>query len=251
MILGISGKKQSGKTTSGNFIISLFMANLGISTKIHIDDHGDIIVSDLFGDENYAGKFDISANHNSNDYLINKAIELLNPNIKLYSFADPLKKDICINILGLTYDQCYGSDNSKNTLTELRWEDMPGYNGNLTGNMTARQVMEYVGTGVFRKMKQDVWVSSVIKKIQNDKPKLAIITDCRFPDEIDAIKKNNGKVLRLTRSKYTSTYESETVLDEDKYDWSKFDAIIRNDDMSIYDQCMAIKKTLQEVSLLS
>lgn len=250
MILGISGKKQSGKTTSGNFIASLFMANLGISRKIHIDDNGDIVISDLFGDENYSGKFDLCASMNSSDYLINKAMDLLNPNIRLYSFADPLKKDICVNILGLEYDQCYGDDNSKNTLTELRWENMPGYSGNLTGQMTGREVMEYVGTHIFRYMKRDVWVSSVIKKIESDKPKLAIITDCRFPDEIDIIKQHNGKVIRLTKSKFLSTNDIETALDKDKYDWSNFDAVINNDDMSIYEQCLEIKKTLEEVSLL-
>jgi len=247
MILGISGKKQSGKTTSGNFIISLFMANLGVSNKIHIDDNGDIIISDLFGDGNYAGKFDMVNSIGSSDFLINKAIDVLNPNIRLYSFADPLKKDICMNILGLTHEQCYGSDNDKNTLTNLSWKDMPGYDGEKTDYMTAREVMEYVGTGIFRKMKKDVWVSAVIKKIEIDSPKLAIITDCRFPDEIDSIKKNNGKVIRLTRDKYSSKHESETVLDETNYDWSNFDAVVKNDDLSIYDQCLKIQDILQEV----
>ena len=41
---------------------------------------------------------------------------------KIYNFADPLKKDICINILGLTYEQCYGEDIDKNTVTEVEWE---------------------------------------------------------------------------------------------------------------------------------
>lgn len=251
MILGISGKKQSGKTTSGNFIASLFMANLGISEKIHIDDNGDIVISDLFGDKNYAGKFDIINSINSTDYLINKALDTLNPNIRLYSFADPLKRDICINILGLTHQQCYGSDIDKNTLTDLNWEDMPGYDGDATGKMTARQVMEYVGTGIFRRMKRDVWVSATINKIYSDNPKLAIITDCRFPDEVQTIKKNNGKVIRLSRNTHTSNYESEIVLDKENYDWSNFDAIVNNDNISIYDQCIALKQILSEVILLS
>ena len=127
MILGISGKKQSGKTTSGNFIASLFMANLGISEKIHIDDNGDIVISDLFGDKNYAGKFDIINSINSTDYLINKALDTLNPNIRLYSFADPLKRDICINILGLTHQQCYGSDIDKNGVGQLKFSSDGNY----------------------------------------------------------------------------------------------------------------------------
>lgn len=247
MILGISGKKQSGKTTSGNFIASVFMANLGICDKIHINSEGQIVVSDLFGNETYAGVFDLSRQDLKTDYLINKAHKTLEPHIRLYSFADPLKQDICMNIFGLTWAQCYGSDDDKNTSTGLSWDNMPGYSGDLTGAMTARQVMEYVGTEIFRKIRKDSWVSATIKKIEKDQAKLSIITDCRFPDEIDAIKKQNGKIIRLSRSKFITNFEGEIVLDENIYDWSNFDFVIRNDDMQIYDQCMELQKILQEV----
>lgn len=39
----------------------------------------------------------------------NGAVDPFN-NGKIYNFADTLKQDICINLLGLTYDQCYGDD---------------------------------------------------------------------------------------------------------------------------------------------
>jgi hypothetical protein len=243
MILGISGKKQSGKTTSGNFLVSIFIANLGIANKVHISTEGQIIVSDLFGNESYAGVFDICKP--SNDFLVKQALAKLSPHIQLYSFADPLKQDICINILGLTWDQCYGSDYNKNTMTSLKWEDMPGYHGSSQGLMTAREVMEYVGTGIFRQIKLSSWVNGTINKILKEQPKLAVIIDCRFPNEIEAIKNHNGKVIRLSRSKYNSDSESESILDEKQYDWSQFDFIVRNDDMTIYEQCMEIQKILQ------
>lgn len=247
MILGISGKKQSGKTTSGNFILSLFIANLGISQKVHINSSGEIVVSDLFGSSSYAGVLDLYKP--TNDFLIKKAIDTLDPHIKLYSFADPLKQDICINIFGLTWGQCYGNDEDKNSLTSLEWEKMPGYTGESTGYMTAREVMEYIGTGIFRQIKIDSWVSGTINRILKDKTKLAIITDCRFPNEVEAIKNQNGKVIRLSRSKYFSDSESENVLNEDRYDWTKFDFIVRNDDMTIYDQCLELQKILQELTV--
>jgi hypothetical protein len=246
-IVGISGKKQSGKTTSGNFIASIFMSSLNISQKININDSGEIVISDLFNNKNYAGVFDLSRTDLRTDYLINKAFSLLDPNIKLYSFADPLKQDICINIFGLTWEQCYGSDDQKNTPTALVWENMPGYSGELSGIMTARQVMEYVGTGIFRVIKKDSWVSATLKRIEKDNPKIAVITDCRFPDEVQSIKEKRGKVIRLSKSKFITDYESEIVLDEDKYDWSNFDFVIRNDDMTIYDQCMELQKVLEEI----
>lgn len=255
LILGISGKKQSGKTTTGNFIVSVFMANLGIANKVHIGPQGEIIVSDLFGNKTYEGVFDLCKP--TNDFMVKKAIDTLSPYVRLYSFADPLKKDICINILGLTWDQCYGSDENKNTLTSLKWKDMPEYNITWTrmkdydpsGYMTARQVMEHIGTRIFRQIKLDSWVNGTINKIIHDKPKMAIITDCRFPNEIDIIKQHNGKTLRLSRSKYVSDSESENILDEDKYDWNHFDYIVRNNDMTIYEQCMEIQNILTELAV--
>lgn len=146
---------------------------------------------------------------------------------KIYNFADPLKKDICINILGLNYDQCYGSDDHKNTLTECYWENK---------RLTAREVMQFVGTNIFRQMKQDVWASATINKIRNDNPPLAIIADCRFPNEVDAVRKAGGLVIKLTRNPFNSDHESETALDPENYHIENFDLIINNESISIKQQ---------------
>lgn len=246
MIIAFSGKKQSGKNTAGNFMVSIFMANLNIAENIHINDTGQIEVSDLLGNKCYKGIFDLNK-LNSADYIHNKVHDMIAPHIKLYSFADILKKDVCMNILGLSYDQCYGDDNAKNTLTDINWQDMPGIKNNSTSYMTAREVMEYVGTNIFRSIKNNVWVDATIKKISSDKSKLAVITDCRFPNEIESVKATGGKVIRLTRSPFESNHISETVLDSDKYDWKNFDHIIDNSKMSIFDQCVEIEKLLIEV----
>lgn len=254
MIIAFSGKKQSGKTTAGNFIASVFMANMNISKNIRLNDLGEIEVSDLLDNDCYKGKFDPS-NMDQNDFVLNKVANMLNPKIKLYSFADRLKRDICMNILGLTYDQCYGTDTAKNSVTDLRWCDMPGYaeswinefNIDSSGLMTARQVMEFVGTNIFRNMKDSVWVDATLGQISRDKSKLAVITDCRFPNEISAVKNAGGKVVRLTRSLFDSKHKSENILNKDQYDWNNFDYIIDNASMSIYEQCIEIEKILVEV----
>lgn len=237
MIIGLSGKKQSGKTTSGNFIISVFMANLDLAQTIRLNDEGQIEVSDLLGDTLYKGTFDPSYSR-SNDYIVRQVFQALDKEVKLYSFADILKQNICMDILGMSYEQCYGSDNSKNSLTGMTWDNK---------QMTARDIMQFVGTDVFRKLQPDVWVNATLNKISKDKPKLAIITDCRFPNEIQAIKKHNGKVIRLTRSPFNSDHISETILDKDNYDWSNFDYILDNSDMSILDQCNKMQNILIEV----
>lgn len=237
MILGLSGKKQSGKTTGGNFITSIFMANLDIAEKIHINDYGQIEVSDLLGNKAYKGVFDPSYSRSS-DYIIRQVFEKLNPEVKLYSFADILKQNICMDILNLSYEQCYGTDDDKNSLTDIFWENK---------YMSARDIMQFVGTDIFRKLKPSVWVDATLNKIKKDNTKLAIITDCRFPNEIDAIKQNNGKVIRLTRSPFDSDHISENILNKDNYDWSNFDYIINNKDMSILDQCNEMQNILIQV----
>lgn len=142
--------------------------------------------------------------------------------VKHYSFADALKS-ICIDILGLEYNQCYGSDEDKNTPTDIVW------NGN---ELTARQVMQIVGTDIFRSLKPNVWTEATIRKIQKDNPDIAIITDCRFPNEIDAVHDAKGIVIRLTRSIDASNHPSESALDKENYDWNNFDIILDNKELT-------------------
>ena len=213
------------------------MANLKISKKIHINDYGEIQVSDLFGKKEYMGVYNPEQS-DSSDFILQQVLTKMNPHIKLYSFAEPLKTDICINILGLTYEQCYGSDEDKNSITDLQW-------GNK--QLTARDVMQIVGTDILRKMKPDVWTSALIRKIKSDNPNLAIITDCRFPNEVDCIQDNQGDVIRLTRNTCNSDHSSETILDKTNYEWDNFDYVLDNDNLDIYQQSLSIEKILKEV----
>lgn len=160
---------------------------------------------------------------------------------KIYNFADPLKNDICINILGLTYDQCYGSDDQKNELVDCYWDNK---------QLTAREVMQIVGTDMFRTMKNSVWSEATIRKIHNEKPELAIIADCRFPNEVDAVKSVGGLVIKLTRNPHHSTHASEIALDPNNYDQSNFDLVIDNNSMTIDDQNKTLILFLQQKGIL-
>jgi hypothetical protein len=155
---------------------------------------------------------------------------------KTYSFADPLKYDICINILGLTHNQCYGSEEDKNTLTDLEWDGK---------KLTAREAMEIIGTDIFRRLKNSVWVDATINKIKKENLDLAIIPDCRFPNEVDAIIQQNGYVIRLDRDPFGSQSNSECALDENKYNWINFSSIIRNQDMTIIEKNKAVHTFLK------
>ena len=160
---------------------------------------------------------------------------------KIYNFADPLKNDLCIGILGLTYDQCYGSDDYKNTLTDCYWDNK---------QMTAREVMQFIGTDVFRKMRNDVWTSATINRIHLDKPDLAIIADCRFPNEVEAIQNAGGLVIKLMRNPYNSDHLSETALDEQNYNIENFDLVVDNINMTIDEQNEYIYKFLLSKEVL-
>lgn len=167
-----------------------------------------------------------------------------NIDTKIYSLADPLKQDICINLLGLTYNQCYGSDEEKNSLTNLRWVDMPGYNKSWkdatdydqSGFMTARQAMQFIGTDIFRNMYSDVWVNGLTNKIRQENIPVAICCDIRFVNEVEKFKSIGGIVIKLTRNPYNSNHSSETSLDPSNYSESNFDLVIDNKNMSISEQ---------------
>lgn len=143
--------------------------------------------------------------------------------ICIYNFADPLK-DLCINILGLEYRQCYGTDADKNELVDCYW------NGK---QLSARDVMQIVGTDMFRTMQNNVWSAATIRRIKQNNADLSLIADCRFPNEVEAVKKAGGWVIKLSRNLYNSSHQSEKALDDDQYDPSNFDLVIDNQDISL------------------
>lgn len=179
MIIAFAGRKQSGKTTSAQFVIN-----------------------------EYVNTF-------------------TNNNAKIYNFADPLKTDVCMNIFGLKFEQCYGTDLQKNELVNCYWDNK---------QLTAREVMQLVGTDMFRKLQNNVWADATILKIKNEKPNLAVIADCRFPNEVDVVKNAGGLVIKLNRNPFNSDHPSETALDINNYDYDNFDLVVPNDTMSIHEQ---------------
>lgn len=159
----------------------------------------------------------------------------------IYNFADPLK-ELCQNILGLSYEQCYGTDDQKNELVNCYWDNK---------QLSAREVMQTVGTDMFRKMQHNVWADATIRKIQDEALPLALIADCRFPNEVESIKKAGGLVIKLNRNLYNSTHSSEQALDKDQYDQSNFDLVIDNQTLDIGDKNKIIYSFLLNKKVIS
>ena len=150
-----------------------------------------------------------------------------------------------MNVLGLSYEQCYGTDEQKNTLTEI-------VSPKTGEKASAREVMQFVGTDFFRSIYPNIWADATIRKIQQEKPALAIICDCRFPNEVAAVKSAGGKTIRLTRNEDSSdAHESETALDKDNFDWDKFDLILDNKTLSMESQNKSLYETLKKWNWLA
>lgn len=232
MIIGISGRKQSGKNTTANIIHGIILKQINAIEDWNIDTSGklNILTSDASGKSGW-GEFDISRKDTN---FIEYAEYNMWPYVKLYSFADTLKW-MCTDLFDIPYECVWGTNEQKNQVQEhLRWENMPGLQDESkrqkwSGPMTAREFMQFLGTDIMRKMYEPIWVNACIKKIQREQSQLAIIADVRFPNEANAVEKAGGTLLRLTRNVYPNeTHQSEVALDN-----YSFSTIIDNHNKSI------------------
>ena len=241
-ILAFAGTKQSGKTTCSNFLHGYQLRCHHIVDNFTITKDGQLIVTTTSVNENGGeeqGNVLIDVSRSDLEFAEWAAYSMW-PFIKKYSFAAPLK-EIATGLFGLRNEQVYGTEQQKNTLTNIKWGDIPTPNKKKKNKkMTAREFLQYFGTDVCRSMYEDVWVDRCIKDIEYEQPLLAIVDDCRFPNEADAIQKAGGKVIKLTRSIYEDKHSSETALD----DWDNFDAVIDSENLEIHEMCQSLIETL-------
>jgi hypothetical protein len=229
-VIGISGRKQSGKNTVANYINGHILLSREMIRSFYIDDDGKLIVetSDTNGEVGF-GEFDVTRKDND---FVQYACKELWPYVKVYHFADPLK-EMAINIFGIEARQVYGSDKDKNELTHLLWENVPECPDGKSGYMTSRDFLQHFGTNIVRRIYNDAWVKATVNAITREESEVAIIPDVRFPNEVEAIKKIGGTMIRLTRNIHHSNHESEVALDKDNFDWNNFDLILDNEDLKI------------------
>jgi hypothetical protein len=237
-IIGISGRKQAGKNTVANYIHGGVLLHNKMIEDFFVNEEGQLAVKTADTNSNYGyGIFDVTR---KDDQFIQYAERELWPYIKIYHFADPLK-EMCINLFNLNPKHVYGNNDDKNSLTNLSWKDIPASN-KTEGSPTVREFLEHFGTKIIRNIYHNAWSEYTIKKIVKEQSSIAVIPDVRFPNEIDAIKSHGGIVIRLTRNIYDSPSESESALDQSKYDWSNFDHIIDNSQSSLDDLSNSLVK---------
>ncbi|AYV76469.1 MAG: deoxynucleoside monophosphate kinase [Terrestrivirus sp.] len=132
------------------------------------------------------------------------------------AFAGPLK-EICGKLFGFTNEQLHGN---------LKETPDPTWFG-----LTPRQVLQFVGTNMFRdhmselndNFGNDFWLlcarKTMEKIFKEDETAKFVISDVRFPNEVEMIKQMGGVVLRVSRpslndNKNVDTHISELLIDE-------------------------------------
>ena len=240
-IIGFSGAKQSGKSTCATFLHGYQLRFNDVFEKFLMDEKGSLFVNATEIDENgqeIEGLGMLDVNRQDEEFL-EYASRNIWPFVRSFSFADPLKS-IAIQLFGLTEEQCYGTDEDKNTPINIKWENMPNVI-NASGFMTAREFLQHFGTDVCRGIKPDIWTSACINRILSSGTELAIVPDVRFPNEVESIQKAGGKVIRLTRKPHEDEHDSETALDG----YDEFDHVIHNADMNIDQTNMALMEVMK------
>jgi len=256
MIIGISGKIESGKDTVGKIIQYLLWTKGDLTEK-------DIITLDSSG----------QVNHNV----------IIQSGFKIKKFADKLKDIVCI-LLGCTKEQLEDKEFKEKELGEEWWkwkvvcnegdldiiyqdyyfsskDEAEEFHNNDSETrwkpelikITPRKLLQLLGTEAGREIihpniwcnalfsdYKEEWVDSGDSVAEEDVSKILkepnwIITDVRFPNEAQAIKDRGGIVIRVNRPlgphnlKYNddgttdfkgSLHPSETALDDWTFDYA-------------------------------
>jgi hypothetical protein len=263
-ILAFAGSKQSGKNTCTNFLHGYQLRAQRVVDDFAITDDGSLVIGTKIinaDGEAETGKAVLDVSRTDAEFSEWASYSMW-PYVKSYSFASPLKQ-ISTALFELSSDQAYGNDNQKNSSTIFRWEEMPAVitdeklakqkdikglidTGVLRyhkpGRVSAREFLQFFGTDLCRNIYEDVWQSKLIKDILSEEPLVAIVDDCRFPNEAEAIQQSGGKVVQLTRSPFKDPHASEQAL----LSYDNFDAVIDNANLSIHEANIELIKLLNE-----
>lgn len=217
MIIGINGKIGSGKDTIGK-IIQYLMANPEIKEITTLEEWLD------------------SDDLNGRDFTW-----------KIKKFAGKLKT-IASLLTGIPVDK-FEDQEFKKTNLESSWDVKSKYRDRRPPTpMTVRDLLQKLGTEAMRDgLHTNVWVNALFAdyihtkncgcekncRCEHDLPNW-IITDLRFPNEMEAVEKRHGITIRVVRPEvkdyfqlknrdgsitHVTLHSSETALDDAEFDY--------------------------------
>ena len=132
------------------------------------------------------------------DYLVNLH------QFRRESFARSLK-DAVAAVFGWDRDMLEGR-----TKQSREWREQVDFwwSNRLGMKITPRWVLQNWGTEVCRQgFHDDIWIASLENKLRNSEDNV-VISDCRFPNEITAIKNNNGIIIWVQRGMLPDWYDT-------------------------------------------
>ena len=158
------------------------------------------------------------------------------------SFAAPLK-DMTANLFGWPRHLLEGDTKESR---EFRERNDPWWSERLGQDITPRYILQTIGTECMRDcIHTDFWVACLEKRIKLNHD--YVITDVRFPNEIDSVHKMGGKIVEIQRGVLPDWYiqaamynngDSETKPDVHFSEWAwmgyKTDYTINNNGTKEY-----------------
>ena len=123
---------------------------------------------------------------------------------KRISFAASLK-DAVAAVFDWDRESLEGTTKASRVWREQKDE---WWSNRLKMDITPRWILQYWGTDVCRNhFHNDIWVASVEHRLLNSKEDI-VITDCRFSNEVAAIKNAGGVAIRVQRGPNPEWYDS-------------------------------------------
>ena len=197
MIIGITGKAQSGKDTACRIV-----------QLINTVDY-DCACSEGEGEK----------------YILDNVDNILPITCmwEKHAFADKLKE--CASIILGVPRFMFESGEFKESFTSLPLSNKEGE------PMTNREFLKYFGTEVGRSIDKDLWIKALMYSYGRDKESHWIVPDVRFPNEADAIRNAGGVLWKIERDgSGAGNHISEKLIDD-----IMVDIIIENNlDMKYY-----------------
>lgn len=141
------------------------------------------------------------------DYLVNFH------GFRRESFANSLK-DAVAQVFGWDRTLLEGRTKEAREWREQRDE---WWSTRLGIDITPRWILQFWGTDVLRRgFHDDIWIASLENKLRHSGDDV-VISDCRFPNEIKAIKNSGGKVIRVVRGPEPEWYDAAISFNQGEY----------------------------------
>lgn len=214
-IIAFSGQIGSGKTTCARVVVGEIMKSAKMIEKYTIrEEDGELLIPSSKATSGW-GVFSIES---LNEEFLGWCEQNLWSRVKWYGFADSLKRDLMMGYFGLPSNRVYGTQEQKQsfipglTYAELL-KNVPitlGYGVNK--KCSGRTLMQDIAT-IIRNVNPDAFVEKCIKNIKEDSPVTALIVDCRFRNEVEALRHEGASIIRLLGKEKKDKHYGELELD--------------------------------------